>query len=272
MISNPNTAYLAARILLQTANLYAYPAGQLLQVHECTLINEYYWEESTSCYHTIPIRFNGNHKGFLVPETNDIELMDATSSCDNTIQSYLITSDKQVYLWNGSTLIKSDINYTVIAIIKHIPDIHYMQLIVSHVDDLTADAIDLLGDMSTETTQMIMTLLRVTGTDVVTFDPDTIRAAATMTVETTRTAVEKTLSHFSPILRWLNIIIITSVSVVCFGIVAFILLKLRSCRERSRTDETINKMLNFTHKRLASLKDDKVEAEKNDEYHEYALD
>ena len=272
LMSNPNTAYLAARMLLQTANIYAYPAGQLLQVHECTLINEYYWEESTSCYHTIPIRFNGNHKGFLVPETNDIKLMDATSSCDNTIQSYLITSAKQVYLWNGSTLIKSNINYTEIAMIKHIPDIHYMQLIASHVDDPTADAVDLLSDMSTETTQMIMTLLRVTGTDVVTFDPDTIREAATMTVETMRTAVEKTLSHISPILRWLNIIIITSVSVVCFGIVAFILLKLRSCRDRSRTDETINKMLNFTHERLASLQNDKVETEENDEYHEYAVD
>ena len=272
LMSNPNTAYLAARMLLQTANTYAYPAGQLLQVHECTLINEYYWDESTSCYHTIPIRFNGNHKGFLVPETNDIKLMDATSSCDNTIQSYLITSDKQVYLWNGSTFIKSDINYTEIAMIKHIPDIYYMQLIASHVDDPTADAVDLLSDMSTETTQMIMTLLRVTGTDVVTFDPDTIREAATMTVKTMRTAVETTLSHISPILRWLNIIIITSVSVVCFGIVAFILLKLRSCRDRSRTDETINKMLNFTHERLVSLQNDKVETEENDEYHEYAVD
>ena len=194
------------------------------------------------------------------------------SHATNTMQSYLITSDKQVYLWNSSTLIKSDINYTEIAMIKHIPDIHYMQLIASHVDDPTADAVDLLSDMSTETTQMIMTLLRVTGTDVVTFDPDTIREAATMTVETMRTAVEKTLSHISPILRWLNIIIITSVGVVCFGIVAFILLKLRSCRDRSRTDETIKKMLNFTHERLASLKNDKVETKENDEYHEYTVD
>ena len=55
--------------------------------------------------------------------------------------------------------------------------------------DPTPDAVNLLGEMSTEMTQMIMTLLKVTGTDVVTFDPDTIRAAATMTVETMTTAV-----------------------------------------------------------------------------------
>ena len=147
-----------------------------------------------------------------------------------------------------------------------------MQLIASHVDDSTADAINLLGDMSTKTTKMKMMLLRVIGTDVVTFYPDTIREAAIMTVETMRTEVEKTLSHFSPILRWLNMIIITSLSVLCFGIVAFILLKLRIYRDRSRTDETISKMLNFTHERIASLKNDKVEADENDEYHEYALD
>ncbi len=278
LMSNPTTAYLAARMLLQTANVYAYPAGQLLEIHECTTINEYYWEESTSCYHTIPIRFNEKHKGFLIPETNDIKLMDATSSCDNIIQSYLMTNDKQLYLWNGSTLIKSDINYTVVTMIKHIPDIHYLQLIASHVDDPTADAVDLLGDMSTEMTQMIMTLLRVTGTDIVTFDPDTIRAAATMTVETMTTAVEKTLSHISPILKWINIIIITSVGLLCFGVVAFILLKLRSCKDRSRTDETINRMLNFTRNRLVTMKNemnetnDNVEADNNNEYHEYALD
>ena len=32
---------------------------------------------------------------------------------------------------------------------------------------------------------------------------------------------------------------------VYFNIVEFILLKLRSCKDKSRTDETINRMLNF---------------------------
>ena len=91
-MSNSTTAYLKARMLLQTTNIYANPAGQLLQIHECTITNEYYWEESTSCYHTLLIRFNEKHIGFLVPETNDIKLMDAISSCDNTVQSYLITT------------------------------------------------------------------------------------------------------------------------------------------------------------------------------------
>ena len=31
-------------------------------------------------------------------------------------------------------------------------------------------------------------------------------------------------------------------------------------------------MLNFTHERLASLKNDKVETKENDEYHEYTVD
>ena len=41
---NPTKAFLAARMLLQTTNINAYLAGQLLQIHECTIINEYYWE------------------------------------------------------------------------------------------------------------------------------------------------------------------------------------------------------------------------------------
>ena len=107
--------------------------------------------------------------------------------------------------------------------IKHMPDIHYMKLMlmVSHVYGPTADNIDLLGNMSAEMAQMIMKLLRDTRTDVVKFDSDTIRAAATITVEKMTTAVEKTLAHISPILKWLNIFIITSVSRLYFGIIAF---------------------------------------------------
>ena len=69
-------------------------------------------------------------------------------------------------------------------------------LMVSHVDDPTADNIDLLGDMSAEMAQLIMKLLRDTKTDVVTFDSDTIRAAATITVEKMTIAVEKNFSTY----------------------------------------------------------------------------
>ena len=47
--------------------------------------------------------------------------------------------------------------------VKQIPNIEYVQLIASLVDDPSADADDLLGDMSTEMTEMVLTMLRVTG-------------------------------------------------------------------------------------------------------------
>ena len=85
-MSNKSTAYLSARMLLQTSNVFAYPAGQLLQVHECKFIDEYYWEPDMSCYNKIPIRFNGKHKGFLVIETNDIWIQHAPAKmlCNDT--------------------------------------------------------------------------------------------------------------------------------------------------------------------------------------------
>ena len=103
-MSNQNTVYLAARMLLQTPNVFAYPAGQLLQVYESKLIDEYYWEPDTACYNTKPIRLNGKHKGFLVSETNDIRLMDSTCTCEDAMQRNMKTKNEKWYIWTGNTV------------------------------------------------------------------------------------------------------------------------------------------------------------------------
>ena len=252
-MSNQNTAYLAARMLLQTPNVFAYPAGQLLQVHECKLIDDYYWEPDTSCYNTIPIRFNGKHKGFLVPETNDIRLMDSTCTCEDAMQRYMKTESDKWYVWTGNTLQKTDVYYHTIEMVRHMPEIKSLQLLPSHVDDPTADAIDLLSDMSTSITNNVLTLLRASGTDAVAFDPATVRDAAVKTVAMMETTVHAILNSISPFWRWLNIIVLSAAFILVFGIVTFILVRVKNEIDKRRTDGMIEDMLKITKERHAHI-------------------
>ena len=252
-MANQNTAYLAARMLLQTPNVFAYPAGQLLQVHECTLIDEYYWEPDTSCYNTIPIRFKGKHKGFLVTETNDIKLMDSTCTCDDAMQRYMKTEDDKWYVWTGNNLETTHVYYHTIEMIRQMPEIKSLQLLPSHVDDPTADAIDFLSDMSTSITNNVLTLLRATGTDAVAFDPATVIDAAVKTAAMMETTVHAILNSISPFWRWLNIIILSAVSILVIGIIIFILVRIKNEMDKRKTDGMIEDMLKFTKERHARV-------------------
>ena len=180
--------------------------------------------------------------------------MDATCPCDNTIQSYLITNDEQVYLLNSSKLVKPNTNYTKIEMVKQIPNIECVQLIASHVDDSSADAVDLLRDIFNEMTEMVLTMLTVTGTDVVTFDPDIIKNAAVQTISMIKSTDVKTLANFHSIVKWINIIIITSIAIL----VIFIITKICRYRDRKKTNKIINRMIDISKKRTTSI------ANKND--------
>ena len=252
-MANQNIAYLAARMLLQTPNVFAYPAGQLLQVHECTLIDEYYWEPDTSYYNTIPIHFNGKHKGFLVHETNDIKLMNSACTCEDAMQRYMKTEDDKWYVRTGNKLETTHIYYHTIEMIRQMPEIRSLQLLPSYVDNPTADVIDLLSDMSTSITNNVLTLLRATGTDAVAFDPAIVRNAAVKTVAMMETTVHAILKSISPFWRWLNIIILSAVGILVIGIVLFILVRVKNEMDKCKTDGMIEDMLKLTKERHARI-------------------
>ena len=115
-----------------------------------------------------------------------------------------------------------------------------------HVDDPTADTIDLLSDMSTSITNNVLTLLRASGTDVVAFNPTTVRDAAVKTVAMMETTVHAILNSISPCWRWLNIIILSAICVLVFGIVIFILIRVKNEMDKRRTDGMIEDMLKIT--------------------------
>ena len=65
LASNPQQAYLAARMLMRTTNIMAHPAGQYLSAYECDKIEEYYLHTATDkCYKSIPIRYHQHQKEF----------------------------------------------------------------------------------------------------------------------------------------------------------------------------------------------------------------
>ena len=114
-------------------------------------------------------------------------------------------------------------------------------MLPSHIDDPTADAIDVLGDIFTSLTNSILTTLRSSGADIVTFDPATIRDA-TMVENTVKTVV----SGISPLLRWLNVIILSAITMLIIGIAIFILIRVKNQMDKKKTDEMIENMLNIT--------------------------
>ena len=146
-------------------------------MRECKLVDVYYWEPDTSCYNTILICFNGKHKGILAHENNHIRIMDSTCTCEDAMQRYMKMEDDKCYVGTSNTLEKTHVYYHTIEMLRHMPEIKSLQLLPSHVNDPTADAIDLLSDMSTSITNNVLTSLRASDTDSVAFDPATVRCS-----------------------------------------------------------------------------------------------
>lgn len=244
LMSNSQTAYLAGRMLLKTANVYAYPAGQFLQVHECQIVNEFYWTPLlTKCYATIPVRFGNNRTGFFIPATNDIKILDATQPCTHDTQQYLRTNNNITYVWNGSTLATTHVPFTTIELVQQMPNVSYIQLLASHVYDPLEDAVDSFSDDMTSMTQTVITLLRATGTDVVTFDPQVITNAAGETASMMKGVVDNALDSISPLLRWIRLIIILSVLIACVFLLLFIIMRVRNGLNRRKSTRMLNEIL-----------------------------
>ena len=254
LMRNPLTAYLAARMLLKTDDVIAYPAGQLLQVQSCQTFDEYYWTPTERCSYTIPIKFGSdNHTGYLVPASRDIKLMDAIYPCDHEIQEYIVFTKNGkwggIWMWNGSVIMKTNVKATRTELLQHFVDIPHVQLLASHVYDATAEALDTITDDNSKEmmSQSMLTLLRAAGTDIVTFDPKAIAHAAEATTEAIQSTVENTLQHFNPFFRWMRIIIIVGAIIIAIVLAIYIIVRVRLCLQISRNDEMVQNLLRATY-------------------------
>jgi hypothetical protein len=245
LMSNTQTAYLAARMLLQTQNVYAYPAGHVMRVHSCNVINEYYIAPTKACYHTIPVRFGSqNHTGYLVPTTNDIKLLDVAYSCDTIeVEQLLISTNGDTYMWTGQELYSTNFHYTSIELVQHIPRIAHVHLLASNIYDATQDAMDKLGEDTTAMTQTMMAIMRASGTDAVTFDPTVIAHAAAETVINVKGVVTKAIHNMHPFLKWLETIICIIIIVGILIIIIFIITKIKAWRDTTKANEILQRML-----------------------------
>ena len=74
----------------------------------------------------------------------------------------------EVYAWNGSHLMLTTLNNTVtVQLVEQIPNITYLQLMASRVVDNAFENIDILTELTAETTNMMLALVHVTNIDIV---------------------------------------------------------------------------------------------------------
>ena len=248
LASNPQQAYLAARMLMRTTNIMAHPAGQYLSAYECDKIEEYYLDtENEKCYKSIPIRYRQHQKEFkrfILPATFDIILADSEIHCSRPIQMFmkrkLVNHKTELYVWNGSHLMTTTLNNTVtVQLVEQIPNITYLQLMSSRVVDTALENTDILTELTAETTNMMLALAHVTNIDMVTLDSEMLVHAASSTVTAIRTTVGNVISHVYPFLTWIYKIFCILTIIVVFIIVLFIVCKLWNYVQKRRTEAGI---------------------------------
>ena len=248
LASNPQQAYLAARMLMRTTNIMAHPAGQYLSAYECDKIEEYYLHTATDkCYKSIPIRYHQHQKEFkrfILPATNDIILADSEIHCSRPIQMFLKSKSgnhkTEVYVWNGSHLMLTTLNNTVtVQLVEQIPNITYLQLMASRVVDTAFENTDILTELTAETTNMMLALAHVTNIDIVTLDSEMLVHAVSSTVTAIRTTVGNVISHAYPFLTWIYKIFCILTFIVVFIIVVFIVFKFWNFIQKRRTEAGI---------------------------------
>ena len=203
------------------------------------------------CYKSIPIRYiyhQKEFKRFILPASNDIILADSEIQCARPVQMFLKTKSinhkTEVYVWNGSHLMLTSLNNTVtVHLVEQIPNITYLQLMSSRVVDTALENTDILTELTTETTNMMLALAHVTNIDMVTLDSETLVHAASNTVTAIRTTVGNVISHVYPFLTWIYKIFCVLTFIVACIIILFIAFKLWNCAQKRRTEANILKFV-----------------------------
>ena len=267
LATNPQQAYLAARMLMKTTNIMAHPAGQYLSAYECDKIEEYYLNIiPDKCYKSIPIRYQQHQREFerfILPATNDIILADSEIHCSKPVQMFMkrksVNHVTELYVWNGSHLMPTTLNNTVtVQLVEQIPNITYLQLMSSRVVDSAVENSDILTELTAEATNMMLALAHVTNIDMVTLDSEMLVHAASSTVTAIRTTVGNVISHAYPFLTWLyKIFCILTVIVICI-IVLFIAFKIWNCMQKRKAEANILRFVETLNTHTANKNENEI--------------
>jgi hypothetical protein len=248
MMKDPQQAYIAARMMLKTTSVMGHPAGQFLNVYECEQINNYYLALTTKCYASIPIhykKYNKDHKRFLVPATMDIVLLDTEIPCTKPRKMFMKTiNGKETYMWNGSTLEKSNENFTSIQLIEQVPNITYLHLMSSRIMDTTTQSLDTLAELTTATTEMLMKIGHLANIDIITLDTETLVHAASCTVSTVKASVTSVIDHIYPFIGWIYKLIVFGLIIAFIVMIFFLVIQVRNYMQRRKSKANIQAFLN----------------------------
>jgi hypothetical protein len=215
LAAKPNEAYLVARLLFNTTAVVAYPSGRLLNTFECDIVDSYYLNPTAKCYKNILVRYKihqEEHKGFLLPTSQDIIPADIDLPCTTPVHTFLIsqgdnaTSKRQLYLWNRSAISTSEANFTSVALIEHAPNLTYLHLISSRVVDTNADNVDVLSDMTSAKT-MMLSYAHMAGIDMTVLDTEQLTLAASNTLDMVHKTVSRVIDISFSFLVWMHKVI-----------------------------------------------------------------
>ena len=257
-LNNPQHAYIEARMLLNTYKITAHLAGELLAINECEVINTYYLAKKDKCYKSIPInfhKFNKTYSRFILPSTRDIIATDAEIDCQKPIKIFWIAQNNDIYMWNGSILIKTDnINYTTVHIIQELVNISHLHLMAARVADreMQEEEFDTLSDLMEVATKTLLTLTHATGADLVALDTEMLTQAATGTVTMVNTAITSVISILYPFLNWIHKIIISIIVIVSLIVVVIIIVRIQKYRKQRQTNEKLTTLLNVMREQKTS--------------------
>ena len=264
MAKNPQQAYLAARMLMRTPNIMAHPAGQFLSAYECDSVETYYCRNTKKCYNSIPIHYKQHLKEFdrfLLPATLDIILLDTEISCDKPIKMFRRSEDKtQIYVWNGSKLQSTELNNTVtIHLIEQVPNITYLQLTASRVVDNAMDNFDILSDLTSSATDILLTLAHVTNLDMTSLDTEMLVHATKSTVNMVHNVVSSVIDSVYPFIQWLHKLFVLTILTITVIIIVVVTIRIRNLMKERKSKARLATVLKSMDKVLTEQSQDKME-------------
>ena len=239
LASQPNTAYLASRMLLKNESIMGYASGQLLTTYQCDVISEYYLYETDQCYTSIPVTYRNHNKTFvryLQPTSMDLLALDSTIPCNKPTNIFIKSStereenkrigNKLVYRWTGSQLHpEPDLQYEHMAILEHLINISDLQVMNAGVYDESHEEVNALIELSMAK-DLLVTMANSLHLGATSFDSQLLLNGANVTMKVMKAAVNKVIDTAFPFVKWIGKIIKITIITIILGATIVISLKL----------------------------------------------
>lgn len=152
-------------------------------------------------------------------------------------------------------------DYKTLSLMEAVPNKSYLHLMAGNIYDHTATDMDALLENTQGMSQAILSLLRATGADVVSFNPDTISNAASDTVSAMHDAVSDVLDQINPLfrIRWAKIIVLSIVSILCVSILLIAICKIRLFFKKQNSERLLANLLRARASNHNAEQDDAME-------------